>query len=1092
MSIFRIIRKDRARPTEPTIIETDGLSIGRELNRNLVLNHPAVSLFHAGIRFRYDDAIITEDSRGAYWLYNHKGKNGTVVNGRLIEIYRLKDKDVIQIGPFLLHIASKDDELYITVEMKRDSTLIEMQRLSVGEAETRTDAAQTTDEQEEVETIAYPQAALPCESSDDLDVLLPANDVQAMEMFWQEKRRGEDCKINPPSRLRPKLRSRLGKMRYAWRETRDLKRLWHAPFFTLAAIALLLISIKLARRLETASSPGDLAAQHASIQVPTRPIARRASGNDCASCHNSSASLTERCSECHTAEAFTPLIYDKHQSEGMTCVSCHLEHQGAEKTVSLISYGICDKCHNGSYKIKAGTRIGQTLAIPHGDSWGNPKVDGQWQWSLTEKEWAARGLPEKWAGEKSQDQFHLIHLSGRMAVASSPGGPPRMSCRDCHTQGTRGSPAWLDSPKNECNKCHGLSFTEQGIVLVRANCSSCHHQHGESKDTAKLLTESAASNQSIASWVADPTKHDAEQPLVTTLAGTDRRPRRDQASLNNILPNRGVLAALTTWLNLHALLVGVMCLIVSVATIAVVSSKTLLGKLGLKFRLARTPEFEKAPRRRAPLTEYQLKQKEAGPAFPHPVIDPALCIGCHACVEACPHDVIAITSNGKAVPVRAEQCMEDTACEVACPTEPEACVVVYTGKTIPPRKAPDRDRQTMMTEVEGVYIIGELAGRPLIKFAINEGAAVIKQIVETLDQEGPNGLAEYDVAIIGAGPAGLSAAVIAKQAKLRKQEKLSVLVIEQYEVAATIKRMYPNGKFVFYYPNHIEANGGIPMPHMQTCPNCNQRLDENMKCRSCDTEPPNGNVKEVLLAAWKEVISGHQFDIKEHETFKKLEPQQGFLRVLTTAENGKPQSHTARKVVLAIGTRGSPMSLHLCSHCGKSLSPGRKKCLRCQLLLKKASMASPPTDKIQYRLGSAADYVGKQVLVIGGGNSAVEAAVALCGFQPGDDGKPHFTAGAAKVTLAVRSGLKNDVRLINKMNLYDCKDANKLTLLTDTELKQLTEHEAVLHSKHEGRIAIPCDAVFAMIGTKPPLEFLKESAGIEKKADAPTVEAPPG
>ena len=71
-----------------------------------------------------------------------------------------------------------------------------------------------------------------------------------------------------------------------------------------------------------------------------------------------------------------------------------------------------------------------------------------------------------------------------------------------------------------------------------------------------------------------------------------------------------------------------------------------------------------------------------GPSYPHPVIFPERCIGCHACVDACPHDVLAIV-NGISVPIARDQCMEDTACQVECPVNPKACIVVNTIKKIP-------------------------------------------------------------------------------------------------------------------------------------------------------------------------------------------------------------------------------------------------------------------------------------------------------------------------------------------------------------------------------------------------------------------------
>src|SRR5438067_426200 len=153
-----------------------------------------------------------------------------------------------------------------------------------------------------------------------------------------------------------------------------------------------------------------------------------------------------------------------------------------------------------------------------------------------------------------------------------------------------------------------------------------------------------------------------------------------------------------------------------------------------------------------------------GPNYPHPVINAQTCIGCHACVDACPHDVLAIV-NGISTPIALEQCMEDTSCQVECPVNPKACIVVNTTKKIKPRQGPKRDA-SLMTDVPGVYLIGDVSGTPLIKNAANEGASVAVHIAHELHAADGNGgppQAQYDVAIIGAGPAGLSAAVMAKR-----------------------------------------------------------------------------------------------------------------------------------------------------------------------------------------------------------------------------------------------------------------------------------------------------------------------------------------
>ena len=89
--------------------------------------------------------------------------------------------------------------------------------------------------------------------------------------------------------------------------------------------------------------------------------------------------------------------------------------------------------------------------------------------------------------------------------------------------------------------------------------------------------------------------------------------------------------------------------------------------------------------------------------------------------------------NGKAALVAVEQQMEDTSCQVECPTVPKSCIVVNSTKKIPERKVPKRDGR-FVTSVPGIYLIGDVSGVPLIKNAINEGGAVIDYVVEDIKQ----------------------------------------------------------------------------------------------------------------------------------------------------------------------------------------------------------------------------------------------------------------------------------------------------------------------------------------------------------------------
>ncbi|HYX41753.1 MAG TPA: NAD(P)-binding domain-containing protein, partial [Pyrinomonadaceae bacterium] len=223
-----------------------------------------------------------------------------------------------------------------------------------------------------------------------------------------------------------------------------------------------------------------------------------------------------------------------------------------------------------------------------------------------------------------------------------------------------------------------------------------------------------------------------------------------------------------------------------------------------------------------------------GPNYPHPVIVAERCIGCHACVDACPHDVLAIV-NGISTPIARDQCMEDTSCQVECPVNPKACIVVNTTKKIKPRQVPKRDA-SFMTDVPGVYLIGDVSGTPLIKNAANEGASVAVHIAHELHAADGNGgppQAQYDVAIIGAGPAGLSAAVMAKRLGL------SYVGIEQDTVMSTIVK-YPKKKYVFLKPETMEWTGGIRLPGLE------EYVEETLA--EIVDDPDRARIKDLLTA----------------------------------------------------------------------------------------------------------------------------------------------------------------------------------------------------------------------------------------------------
>ncbi|HQR32249.1 MAG TPA: NAD(P)-binding domain-containing protein [Blastocatellia bacterium] len=462
-----------------------------------------------------------------------------------------------------------------------------------------------------------------------------------------------------------------------------------------------------------------------------------------------------------------------------------------------------------------------------------------------------------------------------------------------------------------------------------------------------------------------------------------------------------------------------------------------------------------------------------GPPYPHPVINTATCIGCHACVDACPHDVLAIV-NGKATPIAIEQCTEDTSCQVECPTVPKSCIVINTTKQIPERKVPKRDQQ-FLTNVPGVYLIGDVSGVPLIKNAINEGGAVVDCIVEDLKHAGKNGDCDYDVAIVGIGPAGLSATALAKQRGLK------YIAIEQDQVVGTIQQTYQAGKYVYFNPVEKPVNGGINLSGA-------------------------GATKEVMIGSWMETIRTNGLTINEYESCKSVKPVGDSFIVETDQDKTKRKmQYSVRRVILAIGNRGTPMKLGVpgedskivvtatemimpafCNKCGEKRLSDNRFCHNCgqKYIPKVKQTPAFEDDKVKYKLTDPNDYSGKHIVVVGAGNSAIEAAVDLAAYRS-DDGTQITGWRDNTVSLIIRSNLKSDLKLGNKMLVYDCIDEGKITAYFGQTIKEVTPTEVALMSARERdpktaeeTARLQNDYIFALIGGEKPTKFL-ESIGIK-------------
>ena len=537
------------------------------------------------------------------------------------------------------------------------------------------------------------------------------------------------------------------------------------------------------------------------------------------------------------------------------------------------------------------------------------------------------------------------------------------------------------------------------------------------------------------------------------------------------------------------------------------------------------------------LTKEELSElgldKYRGPAYPHPVIFPDRCIGCQACVDACPHDVLAIV-DGTAAAVAPDLCMEDTACQAECPVNPKACIVINTSKAVKSSPTPTRDGTTYETNVPGCYIIGDVSGVPLIKNAVKEGAEVIRHVVEELRQTPPEAKADYDVAIIGIGPGGASAAAFAHEAGLR------YVAIEQGKTLSTID-LYPKGKYIFFKPDTKDWFGGIPAAglglspskyatddtpaddgallsatdedvanmirtetgaiHTQLLSTIPTSLHAELSDKLADkirrelerwigiflranskSSLPNalpgmraeiveqlrtkipGDQRENILAVWLASLYDKGVRVKEFESCKTVARADDgdYFRIDTeSGTEATPHKYTARRVIIAIGLRGAPNRLRLPNEDLKIRIEGKEE------------------PKVLYGLSNPQDYYGCRIVIVGGGNVAVESAVDLVAVREGADITPRPPETMNQVTVLVRDYLAPTVKFGNKLQLYRCVEDGLIDLRFGVGIRELRENEVVLENVATKEIieTLPNEYVFALIGGERPNRFL-ESIGI--------------
>ena len=381
------------------------------------------------------------------------------------------------------------------------------------------------------------------------------------------------------------------------------------------------------------------------------------------------------------------------------------------------------------------------------------------------------------------------------------------------------------------------------------------------------------------------------------------------------------------------------------------------------------------------------------PASLHPVIDAALCLGCGACVKACPeqphHEVLGLI-GGKAVLVGPTDCIGHGACKTVCPFD--AITLVFgtekRGLDIPVLKP------TFESNVPGVYVAGELGGMGLIKNALTQG----RQALEAIAKAGVKRPGALDVLIVGAGPAGLAASLAAKKMGLNYQ------TVEQDSLGGAVFQ-YPRGKLVMTAPVELPIVGKVQFRNTS---------------------------KEELLKFWTKACDGNGLKISYKERVESIENRDGAFHVKTST-----QQYVASAVLLGIGRRGTPRKLGV---------PGEE------------------LPKVVYRLIDPEQYRGQQVVVVGGGDSALEAAASIAEL------------GDTSVILSYRGEAFQRAKQKNRQRVDEASAKGQLKVLLNSQIREIRSDEVLM--KQSGQeLKVANDAVIVSAGGILPNDFLR-SIGI--------------
>lgn len=303
------------------------------------------------------------------------------------------------------------------------------------------------------------------------------------------------------------------------------------------------------------------------------------------------------------------------------------------------------------------------------------------------------------------------------------------------------------------------------------------------------------------------------------------------------------------------------------------------------------------------------------------------------------------------------------------------------------------------TSVPNMFIVGELGGLALIKNAINQGRDCTDLIASRVPALRAGKANSPDVLDLLIVGAGPGGI----SASLRAIErKLNYLTVDEGEIGGTVSK-YPRQKLVLTSPVELPIYGKFKKTELS---------------------------KEDLLAIWHEVLRKVDFKFRSGEKVNDVKKGEDGLFTVTTTKN----QYRAHAVVLALGKGGIP---------------------------RKLGVKGEELPKVMYRLIEADHYVNKKILVVGGGDSAIEAAMGLA-HQPGN-----------KVTLSYRKDMFTRLKDRNEKRIQESVQKGKVTVVFNSQPVEFKPNSVILevNGKQE---EIPNDYAWIFAGGEPPTAFLRK------------------